>query len=126
MSRFVDNVNIYLENMEIKQAFIALKTGMDSSRISRILTKTQDITGTDMEKIANALGHKAEFFMSDNFVVTDAKNYGTEIAFYAGKPGNEQWQFASKLMELADSMDVVLGAETRIMAADYTDNSLAL
>ncbi len=122
MSRFVDNVNIYLENMEIKQAFIALKTGMDSGRLSHIFAKTQDITGTDMDKIANALGHTAEFFMSENFVVTDAKDYGAETAFYAVGLRDEQCQFASKLMELVDSMDVVLGAEARIMATDYTAN----
>lgn len=57
MSIFVRNINAYLNQMKIKQNFISLRTGMDTSKLSRLLKEGgQDITETEMEMISNALG----------------------------------------------------------------------
>lgn len=69
MTRFIENVNVYLSQMKIKQTYISLKTGIDTKKLSRILRGMQDISGTDMEKIANALGQKVEDFLNDSFSV---------------------------------------------------------
>ena len=62
MSKYIDNVNTYLSQMKIKQTFISLKTGIETSKLSRILTGNQEVTIVDMEKIAKSLGQKVEFF----------------------------------------------------------------
>ncbi|MFR5600930.1 MAG: helix-turn-helix domain-containing protein [Lachnospiraceae bacterium] len=69
MSKYIENVNAYLSQMKIKQTYVSLKTGIDTKKLSRILTGTQDVTSMDMEKISSALGQKTEFFLSDTFHV---------------------------------------------------------
>ena len=118
MSRFIENVNTYLTKMKIKQSFISLKTGMDASKLSRILTGSQDITSNDMEKIAYALGQKVEFFLAEPFCVPDfGDRTATEVAFYAGEPSKEQEVFAMKLIDLMEHVDEVLGAKDRFLMA---------
>lgn len=68
MTKYIENVNVYLSQMKIKQTYISLKTGIDGKKLSRILTGVQDINSTDMEKIASALGKKMDFFMKDSFL----------------------------------------------------------
>ena len=46
-----------------------MKTGIDTKKLSRILTGTQDINATDMEKIAKVLDRKTEYFLNDSFSV---------------------------------------------------------
>lgn len=118
MSKYIENVNAYLSQMKIKQTFVSLKTGIDKNKLSRILTGTQSITDSDMEKIANALGQKIEYFLSDDFLIPDYNNFsGREIVFYAGEPTREQEAFAEKLIDLIENVDEVLSAENRFMNA---------
>lgn len=56
MIKFIDNVNEYIVEMKIKKSFVSLRSGIDSSKLSRILSKNQEINVSEMEKIANALG----------------------------------------------------------------------
>lgn len=118
MSKYIENVNTYLSQMKIKQTFISLKTGIESSKLSRILNESQDITSTDMEKIANALGQKVEYFLKEDFFVPDSMNFKTaEVVFYAGEPSREQEEFAMKLIDLIENVDEVLGAKNRFLKA---------
>ena len=71
MTKYIENVNVYLSQMKIKQTYISLKTGIDGKKLSRILTGVQDINSTDMEKIASALGKKMDFFMKDSFFMQE-------------------------------------------------------
>ena len=48
MTKYIENVNVYLSQMKIKQTYISLKTGIDGKKLSRILTGVQDINSTDM------------------------------------------------------------------------------
>lgn len=116
MSKYIENVNAYLSQMKIKQTFISLKTGIEPSKLSRILKGTQDVTITDMEQIAAALGKRTEEFLQDDFQVeSHAEDLGAEIVFYAGRPGADQERFAMKLLELMENADEVLGAKSRLM-----------
>lgn len=116
MTKYIENVNAYLSQTKIKQTYISLKTGIDTKKLSRILTGTQDISGTDMEKIANALGRKPEFFLSDAFCVPEINEFMPEkIAFYAGNPTAQQEKIAEKLVKLMENIDEVMSAKYRFL-----------
>lgn len=118
MSKYIDNVNAYLSQMKIKQKYVSLKSGIDEKKLSRILNNTQKIDSEDMEKIANALGHKIEYFLADEFktpVYNDTSS--TAVAFYAGEPTKEQQEFAMKLIDFIENVDEVLGAKNRFINA---------
>lgn len=116
MTRYIENVNTYLSQMKIKQTYISLKTGIDTKKLSRILTGTQDISGTDMEKIAQALGQKVEYFLSDSFCVPQINKVMSEkIIFYAGNPTAEQDEIAEKLERLMGNIDEVMSAKYRFL-----------
>ena len=44
MTKYIENVNMYLSVKKIKQTYISLKTGIDTKKLSRILTGIQDVT----------------------------------------------------------------------------------
>ncbi|MCD8019582.1 MAG: helix-turn-helix domain-containing protein [Clostridiales bacterium] len=116
MTKYIENVNAYLSKMKIKQTYISMKTGIDTKKLSRIMTGAQDITSMDMEKIAQALGKKPEFFMSEEFYVPEVYGLTPErIAFYAGNPTSRQEDIAEKLVELVENLDVVMGAKDRFL-----------
>lgn len=116
MTKYIENVNVYLSQMKIKQTYLSLKTGIDTKKISRILTGAQDINSTDMEKIAGALGRKTEFFMSDSFCVPKVNEFKPDrIAFYAGNPTTRQDEIAEKLEMLMENIDEVLSAKKRFL-----------
>ncbi len=114
MTLFIKNLNTYLSEMKIKQTFLSLITGLEKNKLSRILSGTQDESGSDMECIAKALGKKVEYFLSDNFVVTKIDDCSVnKIAFYAGEPSEKQQETANLLMELMENIDEILSAESR-------------
>ena len=116
MTKFIENINAYLSQMKIKQTYISLKTGIDTKKLSRILTGAQDISGTDMEKIANALGQKPEYFLSEAFQVPEISEFVQEkIAFYAGSPTARHDEIAEKLEKLMGNMDEVMSAKYRFL-----------
>lgn len=116
MTKYIENVNAYLSQMKIKQTYISLKTGIDTKKLSRILTGGQPITDIDMEKIANSLGKKVEFFLSDNFSVPQINEFLPEkIAFYAGNPTSRQDEIAGKLEKLMENIDEVMSAKYRFL-----------
>lgn len=118
MSKYIDNVNAYLSQMKMKQKYVSLKSGIDEKKLSRILSNGQKVDSEDMERIANALGQRVEYFFSDHFeppVFSD--NPAMEVAFYAGEPTKEQQEFAMKLIDLIENVDEVLSAKSRFMNA---------
>jgi hypothetical protein len=116
MSKYIENVNTYLSHKKIKQTFVSMQTGIESSKLSRILNETQDVSSIDMEKIASSLGKKAKYFLSENFQVESyERDIKTDIAFYAGNPGPDQEKFAMKLIDLIENVDEILGAKGRLI-----------
>lgn len=113
MVKFIDNVNTYLKEMKIKKSFLGMKTGIDSSKLSRILNKGQEVNGSEMELIANALGKNLEFFLADDFFVPKKEILGTGVlAFYAGNPTREQEEFAKLFLEFIENADEVINARS--------------
>ncbi len=116
MTKYIENVNTYLSQMKIKQTYISLKTGIDTKKLSRILTGIQDISVIDMEKISSALGQKSEYFLSDTFSVSQINGLMSEkIAFYAGNPTDKQDEIAEKLEKLMGNIDEIMSAKYRFL-----------
>lgn len=100
--------------MKIKQTYLSMITGIDKNKISRILTGSQEESGTDMEKIARGLGKNIEFFLTDTIHIPQMETVSAnKIAFYAGEPSEKQEQIANQLMELMENIDEVLSAKGR-------------
>ena len=74
MTKFISNVNKYLSEMKIKQTYLSMITGIDRNKLSRLLTGSQEESGTDMEKIARGLGKNIEFFLSDSISIPQIEN----------------------------------------------------
>ena len=114
MTKFISNVNKYLSEMKIKQTYLSMITGIDKNKMSRLLTGSQEESGTDMEKIASGLGKSVEFFLADAIVIPQIGNREiNKIAFYAGEPSRKQEQIAKQLMELMENIDEVISAKSR-------------
>lgn len=114
MTKFISNVNKYLSEMKIKQTYLSMITGIDKNKMSRLLTGSQEESGTDMEKIASGLGKNVEFFLADTIVISQMENMAiNKIAFYAGEPSRKQEQIAKQLMELMENIDEVVSAKSR-------------
>ena len=110
MTKYIDNVNTYLSQMKIKQTYVSMKSGIDKKKLSRILTGTQDASGTDMERIANALGERMEFSVPRIMDFEPEK-----IAFYAGETTEKQEEVANKLLQLMENIDEVMSAKNRFL-----------
>lgn len=116
MAGYIENVNAYLSGMKIKQTYLSLKSGIEVKKLSRILTEVQDITSTDMEKIASALGKKPEFFFGEDIEVPDIKKFESEkISFYVGNPTKEQEKIADELLYFMENIDEILSAKERFL-----------
>ena len=117
MTRYIENVNAYLSQMKIKQTYVSLKTGIDAKKLSRILTGVQDVSATDMEKIAKALGQKTEYFWDYSFEVSgQEQGIQEKIAFYAGNPtARQDDEIANKLEKLMENIDEVMSAKYRFL-----------
>lgn len=114
MTKFINNVNKYLSEMKIKQTYLSMITGIDKNKMSRLLTGSQEESGTDMEKIARGLGKSVEFFLADDINISQIGSLATnKIAFYAGEPSHQQEQVAEQLMELMENIDEVMSAKSR-------------
>ena len=114
MTKFISNVNKYLSEMKIKQTYLSMITGIDKNKMQRLLTGTQDESGTDMEKIAGGLGKNVEFFLSETMIIPQVDTSAiNKIAFYAGEPSGKQEQIANQLMELMANIDEVMSAKSR-------------
>lgn len=118
MSRYIDNVNRFIEEKKIKQTYVSMKSGIEIRKLSRILSGVQDVNSTDMESIAFALGHDATYFMAENFVVEGMEeNVYQEAAFYVGGASGAQKLLASNLIELLECADEILSAQDDVIAA---------
>ena len=116
MTKYVENVNAYISQMKIKQAYISMKSGIGAKKLSKILTGAQDITGKDMELISAALGKETAFFLQENLYIPEIAEFMPErIAFYAGNPKKQQEQFAAQLIEFIETADEVISAKGRFI-----------
>lgn len=111
MSKFTENVNEYITTKKIKQSYLALKTGMNANKVSRILNKTQNATEEDMEKISNALGYPIDFFLSANFKIDDPEIDYEQVAFYSGDVKSMNHDAVKDCINLLENIHSILGRE---------------
>ena len=107
MPKYVENLKLYLDTREIKQSYLSMKTGIDAKKISEILKDEQDITATDMDKIAEALGENTEYFLREPFEVLK------ENTFCSDEPVKEQGKVVNTLVQLLENIDEVISAKGR-------------
>ena len=111
MTKFVDNLNKYMSEMQIKQTYLSMITGID---LSEILTGDQEISDTDIEKIARALGKPVEFFTADTIHVLQMENAeANNLSFCTRELSGKQEQVANQMLEMIKNMDEVLSAKIR-------------
>ncbi len=127
MSKFTENVSAYMSAKKIKNNYISLKTGFDTSKLSRIMNDKQSATEAEMTSIANALGHDCAYFLQDNFVKPVSQiNSGKVALCYAGNPTKSQKATFDKLVELAENMENIVSAKSDFYEAigvyDYETN----
>ena len=114
MTKFISNVNKYLSEMKIKQTYLSMITGIDKNKMSRLLTGSQEESGTDMEKIVRGLGKNVKFFLADSISIPQMGSFAiNRIAFYTGEPSHKQEQVAERLMELMENIDEVMSEKIR-------------
>ena len=116
MGTYIDRVNAYLAGMKVKQTYVSMKSGIDTRKLSRLLTGAQEITSTDMERIAAALGKTVEYFLSDQFQISETVNTDQgKVLFYVGEPTQKQEHTAATLVKLMENIDEVLSAKQRFL-----------
>ena len=116
MTKFISNVNKYLSEMKIKQSYLSMVTGIDKNKMSRLLTGSQEESGTDMEKIARGLGKSIGFFLKESMSISQVGSSSmNKIAFYAGDPTDKQDEIAEKLEKLMENIDEVMSAKRRFL-----------
>lgn len=116
MTKYIENVNAYLSQLKIKPTYVSLKTGIDTKKLLCILTGVQDVSETDMEKIANALGEKPEFFISDTFTAPKISGFVLEKnVFYDDNSTDMQDEIIVKLERLMENIDEIVSAKYRFV-----------
>lgn len=105
MNKFIENVNIYLKERHIKNNYLIMQTGWDKSKISRVLNGAKDITYSEMETLADALGQSFDFFMQDADAMKVPIGPREQIACFAGTLKEEDLNAAHKLVELFQFYD---------------------
>lgn len=108
MSKFVENVKLYLEKRNIKDNYIALLTGWDKSKVSRIMNGNADLKSEEMELLANALGRDVQFFWGDKENMSLDHGKTSQLAFFAGKLSVEEREVADKIIELFKFYDALI------------------
>lgn len=115
MSKFAENVNEFITNKKIKQSYLALKTGMNANKISRILNQTQNATEKDMEEISNALGYPMKFFLSQEFKISDPEKDYEQVAFYSGDVQSVNCEVVKDCISLLENIHSILGREQEML-----------
>ncbi|SNT11395.1 hypothetical protein SAMN05446037_104124 [Anaerovirgula multivorans] len=115
MSKFIQNLNDYIEHYNIKNSFIVKLTGIEKNKFSRLLNGKQDIQYEDMEKIANSLGKEISYFMQENLMLTQPQyEESTSIAFYMGAVDEAKKELANQIFDFLEHIDAVLGIQKKI------------
>lgn len=114
MSKFITNLNEYMARNKLKQNFLVAVTGMDKTKISRILTEKQSITHEEMQLIAEALGKTVSYFLQEKLDFNMPNNPEETLAFSMGHPDSEIIELANKTLDLLEHFDSILGIEDKL------------
>lgn len=116
MTKYIENLNLYLNTRKIKQTYLSMKTGIEVGKIAEILNGAQDITETEMEKISAALGKRIEYFLQDSFPTPQMYEQEPEkIMLYTRCFAQKQNKMANTLLEFLENIDEVMSAKGRFL-----------
>lgn len=108
MSKFISNVKEYMRINHIKQNYIALMTGWDKSKVSRVLSLENKPREDEMEAIADAFGKTIEFFLSDELLRQYNLATDNGMKFFAGNLNKNDTQVANKIIEMLRYYDAIV------------------
>lgn len=114
MNKYIDNINMYITHYGIKQSFLALKSEIQKDKLNRILNQKQEISASDMERIAKALGKSTEYFLKNMNLKPIDYTDSTAIAFYMGEPTKEIQEFSNKVFDFLEHVDIIVGMNKKI------------
>ena len=100
MSKFIENVKNYLDVRNIRQTYVALMTGWDRSRVSKVLSGTIELKESEAEFLAKALGHDMTYFLTGSVEQYRELETNGQLAFFAGTLEDEDKKIADKLVEM--------------------------
>ena len=100
MSKFIENVNKYLEIRNIRQTYVSLMTGWGKSKVSKILSGKIELKESEAEILANALGYDMSYFLNGSAVQYKELGENGQLAFFAGNLEDADKRIADKLVEM--------------------------
>jgi len=100
MTKFIKNLNVFLKDRKIKNAYISLVTGWEKSKVSRILNGDVDLKMDDAELLATSLGKDVLFFLNDDETVYYSTKENEQMAFYAGHLEKHDKKIATDLLDM--------------------------
>lgn len=115
MSKFIKNLNEYIENYNIKNSFIVKLTGIEKNKFSRLLKGKQDIQYEDMERISKSLGKEVSYFIQEELVLFQPEyEESTSMVFYMGDGDEDKKELANEIFDFLENIDAVLGIQKKV------------
>lgn len=115
MSKFIKNLNEYIEYYNIKNSFIVKLTGIEKNKFSRLLNGKQDLQYEDMEKISKSLGKEVSYFIQEELVLFQPEyEESTSIVFYMGDGDEEKKELANEIFDFLENIDAILGIQKKV------------
>lgn len=113
MALFMENYKNYCKENGYRQKFVALKTGMTETKVSRLFKGEQEVNEQEMELLADAFMKKPGFFMQEEFREKVFIPEASAAEFYLGESAGRMKEYTDKLIEFVECIDAVLGIKPR-------------
>lgn len=113
MALFMENYKNYCKENGYRQKFVALKTGMTETKVSRLFKGEQEVNEQEMELLADAFMKKPDFFMQEGFHEKVFIPETSAAEFYLGESAGRMKEYTDKLIEFVECIDAVLGIKPR-------------
>lgn len=113
MAKFMENYKAYCKENGYKQKFVALKTDMTETKISRLFKGEQEANEQDMERLSKAFMKTPAFFMQEEFNEKIFTPEGSAAEFYLGEAAGRMKEYTDKLIEFVECIDSILGIRPR-------------
>ena len=100
MALFMENYKNYCKENGYRQKFVALKTGMTETKVSRLFKGEQEVNEQEMELLADVF---IKVFIPET----------SAAEFYLGESAGRMKEYTDKLIEFVECIDAVLGIKPR-------------
>lgn len=115
MVNFATGLKEYLEYSGVKKNYVSKVSGIDPSKLNRILNKGQPVKEEDMITIAASLGLNVDYFTNRRFLEDDNIDADEcDFELYAGSVTDKQANLIRSLDSIFASASYILGAPERL------------